>query len=648
MLHISLFSGIGGFDYASELVGWKNIVSCEINEFANRVLEFYWPEAYHHKDIHTLNYETINAELSKRYGKDWRNEDIVLTGGFPCFAAGTLVMTNAGLKPIEDIRVGDMILTKEGTYSKCNATMTKPDAPIWKIWVQGIPSLETTMEHPFWVRKKIHSEASNNDQIWGNPEWVEVKDIQPGDRVGFRVYSRNTESSPEAFWFIVGRYLALGHIDNKSVRISLPNGKDQKLIEAIETAGLPFIESHKSVLIKDKQLIKFLQTFGKNDDRIFNPLCHEQPDECKRALFLGWSDFDESDGQGSIRITTTNKLLAYGMAQIGRDAFKKPIQINQYIVNGKAFYPISLDKSNTESSYEDGFIWCNVNKVEQTNQAKQVYNIGVYESETYTANGITVHNCQPYSLAGKRLGKDDERHLFPEMLRVIREVRPKWIVGENVFGLVNWNNGLVFNEVQTDLENEGYEVQSYVLPAAGVGAPHKRDRIFIIAYSAEYGHKNGCTETGGKNGCSEPRGMQQFEGMGGERTAPDTENDRCGGGSDQECSNGERELLSREQSRSAVGGEIEGCGREWNATDIRSGDAEQRKPRFERQSWENFPTQSPICDRNDELSSRLVDITFSKWRQEAIKAMGNAVVPTLILQIFKAIQQYNDLEKENA
>lgn len=83
MLHISLFSGIGGFDLASEWMGWKNIASCEINDFGNKVLEYYWPEAYHHRDIHTFTYETINAELSKRFGSHWRNDDIILTGGFP-------------------------------------------------------------------------------------------------------------------------------------------------------------------------------------------------------------------------------------------------------------------------------------------------------------------------------------------------------------------------------------------------------------------------------------------------------------------------------------------------------------------------------------------------------------------------------------
>jgi DNA (cytosine-5)-methyltransferase 1 len=91
--------------------------------------------------------------------------------------------------------------------------------------------------------------------------------------------------------------------------------------------------------------------------------------------------------------------------------------------------------------------------------------------------------CQPYSTAGKRLGKEDERHLWPEMLRAIREIQPRWVVGENVLGLVNWSGGLVFHEVQADLEAAGYEVFPYVLPACAVNAPHRRDRVWFVAYS---------------------------------------------------------------------------------------------------------------------------------------------------------------------
>jgi site-specific DNA-cytosine methylase len=83
MHHISLFSGEGGFDLASEWMGWDNLSSCEINPFCNRILSYYWPDAYHHDDIKTLTYDKINEELTKRFGSHWRTDDIVLTGGFP-------------------------------------------------------------------------------------------------------------------------------------------------------------------------------------------------------------------------------------------------------------------------------------------------------------------------------------------------------------------------------------------------------------------------------------------------------------------------------------------------------------------------------------------------------------------------------------
>ena len=83
MIHIDLFSGIGGFAIAARWAGWRTLVTCEIDNFCRRVLQYHFPEAYHHDDIHTLTYKTIDIELSKRYGTLWRNEDIVLTGGFP-------------------------------------------------------------------------------------------------------------------------------------------------------------------------------------------------------------------------------------------------------------------------------------------------------------------------------------------------------------------------------------------------------------------------------------------------------------------------------------------------------------------------------------------------------------------------------------
>ena len=96
--------------------------------------------------------------------------------------------------------------------------------------------------------------------------------------------------------------------------------------------------------------------------------------------------------------------------------------------------------------------------------------------------------CQPFSAAGQRRGTEDDRHLWPEMHRVIREVRPRWVLAENVYGLTHWSDGLVLEQVLSDLEAEGYEtLPPLVLPAAGANAPHRRYRVWIVAHAKHGG-----------------------------------------------------------------------------------------------------------------------------------------------------------------
>lgn len=102
--------------------------------------------------------------------------------------------------------------------------------------------------------------------------------------------------------------------------------------------------------------------------------------------------------------------------------------------------------------------------------------------------------CQPFSLAGKRKGTADDRYLWPAMLGVIRTVRPRWVLGENVLGIVNWSQGMVFEQVCTDLEAAGYEVQAYLIPAAGVGAPHLRYRTWFVAHRGDAGPESSWDE----------------------------------------------------------------------------------------------------------------------------------------------------------
>jgi len=103
--------------------------------------------------------------------------------------------------------------------------------------------------------------------------------------------------------------------------------------------------------------------------------------------------------------------------------------------------------------------------------------------------------CQPFSVAGKQQGTSDSRHLWPEMFRIIQEFSPRWVIGENVKGLTNIQDGVVFETVCTDLEGEGYEVRTFNIPAAGVQAPHRRERIWIVAHAKCFNERKSIRES---------------------------------------------------------------------------------------------------------------------------------------------------------
>lgn len=272
--------------------------------------------------------------------------------------------------------------------------------------------------------------------------------------------------------------------------------------------------------------------------------------------------------------------------------------------------------------------------------------------------------CQPYSVAGKRKGKEDERHLWPEMLRAIREIQPSYVVGENVAGLISWNGGLVFHEVQTDLENEGYEVWPFILPACAVNAPHRRDRIWFVAYS-----EHNTKRQNGNSNKAQGRGNTTIQTQDeGRESSPIFDSGLCDlqGITTNSDSNGhelrgfrkdrseESQSISKQEKREWIWTNVGRTTKQTDAADTsierlqrgenigkfrESGEKRNEQPsRFFQSTWDEFPTQSPICSRNDGISEQLDGITFPKWRSESVKAYGNAIVPQVVLQIFKAIQ----------
>ena len=323
--------------------------------------------------------------------------------------------------------------------------------------------------------------------------------------------------------------------------------------------------------------------------------------------------------------------------------------------------------------------------------------------------------CQPFSVAGQRKGADDDRYLWPQVVRAIHEIRPAWVVGENVAGIltmvqpseeVEVGSGFtlfgetdrkrvllrqeyVIETVCRDFEREGYEVRPFVIPACAVGAPHRRDRVWIVARRTAPDSADTRSETlqcGREDGVyaagvtsypdlnrQRERTYQQITVAGCKGASYD-----CTGGEDgatphsneyrsaprKTCEGIERsrrgDVPQQGERRDTTQRSDELLGLSWDAThakcigwcegELHYGELAQLQQTECREiqslrtdcpqdRWRHFPTQPPVCTRDDGFPGRLAGITFPKWRSESIKALGNAWVPQVAYEIFKAIEE---------
>lgn len=307
--------------------------------------------------------------------------------------------------------------------------------------------------------------------------------------------------------------------------------------------------------------------------------------------------------------------------------------------------------------------------------------------------------CQPFSVAGKRNGAEDNRYLWGEMLRAIRQIHPTWVVGENVNGILSmvqpsketkmgrtdylFDENFIYRKEQKftieviceDLERAGYSVQPFVIPACAVGAPHRRDRVWIVAHRTDTGTED--LQQGGKNGVSQSfftantnnnrqrdrKDKQIFE-QRCNRTTNIGKGCKDATSSNTQCFGGHK-VDNKIQCEQSNGERIDGKGmfrtsfntngKGWNALrydDGYSEAAQQAESQFGRADcpqswWRNFPTQSPVCNRDDGLPFKVADLTlsFAKWRSKSIEALGNAWVPQVVFEIFKAIDFYDKNNK---
>ena len=244
------------------------------------------------------------------------------------------------------------------------------------------------------------------------------------------------------------------------------------------------------------------------------------------------------------------------------------------------------------------------------------------KGERYAADIITGgFPCQPFSVAGKRRGTDDDRYLWDETIRIIRECKPRWFIGENVEGIINIQDGLVLRQVQDDLEKEGFQVQCLVIPASGIGAWHQRKRVWILAYSKHNGsHRSKGNETIESSNQSKEwlfiRDDQDVSNTNTGFSVRENEEVQARGNT---INDGSKDVPNTNEQRTQV--QIKR-----KHTSIKMSGSSSQK------TW--WQTQSSLCRVPNGLSYEL-----DKDRTNRIKSLGNSIVPLIARELGLAIMK---------
>ena len=476
----------------------------------------------------------------------WADDEPAWSGSCPCFPAGTLILTQRGHLPIEDVVVGDLVLTHRARWRPVTHVGSE-SSELVMVRGQGHPGLICTPDHPF---------------LTGTEEWTAAKDLR-GRR--WRTVAYVPEDASALPWTETGRgvlldrgrWRASGWKDGKTVYLGRFSTRDEAvaarvaavsegridvrgadaadpwslgfarflgywvgdgwatkgrgvalcgghndselLAEIMTGAGLAFTASIERTGTRVRcgsiNLAEWLHTqFGATAvGKRIPAWMHAMPEDYRRKFLQGYWEADGHAEPKALRWTTVSRALALGVRillnQQGMGVsithFKpaRNTTIEGRTVNQREIYNATAYNKSRSFSFDEHHGIGFVRAVEPAGHGR-VYNIAVTEDESYCADGIVVHNCQPFSAAGTRAGFADERHLWPAFYHLIQQCKPAVVFGEQI---ASKDAEAWVDLVQVDLEAVGYSFGTIPFPAASVGAPHIRDRLYWVGDSISKG-----------------------------------------------------------------------------------------------------------------------------------------------------------------
>ena len=547
MKYASVCSGVEAATLAWKPLGWEPVWFSEIEPFPCAVLQYHYPDVPNLGDmtkIKVTNKEDgqlftsgCGADVFVRGGVD------LLVGGTPCFVSGSLVLTPGGYRAIESLNVGDEVVTHTGKVSKIIAVGSK-DASVGEVKILGRPPIVCTAEHPFYtigVGRDVRRGSDTFGQVIAKSNFEFTPIAESVGRYAGRVCAQHYDHSAPAGIYqttaedvveLAGWYVGDGYIrrwkgkNKKAVILSLVS-KDKLKQFSERFVGIVHFStgSDGKVTISNTRLAEWLiSEFGEHaiNKRIPYWL---YTSEFKAAFLHGYAATDGGYTHvNHLRFTTVSPSLAYGVADLYETAAicftKRPPThvICGRVVNQHDTYVVDKTLSTVNKSKKFGDRYATrILRWNDLGARRVVYNITVEGDHSYIVNGFAVHNCQSFSVSGKREGLKGASGLAKSFVELLGTVHPRWFLWENVPGCLSsrdQESGVYdFNFLLAAFAECGYSlcwriIDSQFTRVDGFprAVPQRRRRVFVVGYLGSWEYSAGVLlESGALLGNSPPR-----------------------------------------------------------------------------------------------------------------------------------------------
>ena len=525
---IDLFCGIGGFHQVMSSLGGKCVFASDMD-----------------KECQKTYYENYGiqpaGDITKVNEADIEPFD-VLCAGFPCLTADSLVCTDKGYKKIVDLVEGDSVLSHDGKFHSVEALMYQGVKPTYKIKTSGMLEVNATDNHKFYVRKKI---VNGNKRTYTEPEWKTVGEIMSdkdgtymfcspintieeipvwnGIKVWENQFNQKTvnelDMSDTTLWYLLGRFVGDGW-----VRKQWKTGDKRALYSGIvicctktETDALKTIIgdkysytiSHETTTDRfhftNTELGYFASQFGEGaNGKVIPGFVLNLPKEQLKEFIKGYEDSDGCVKDGIHMITSINQKLLYGISHCIEKVYNVPCKIRQThraskrlidgrMCNNRDCYRLEYRNYSSRSKHlvEKNCIWYPISSIIE-NGVQDVYDIQVEGTHTFVVNHSLTHNCQAFSIAGKRMGFADATRgtLFFDVVRIAKYHKPRYMLLENVKNLASHDNGNTWKVIYETLRSIGYNVlkDPVIFSPHFIGIPQLRERVFIMCIREDVGY----------------------------------------------------------------------------------------------------------------------------------------------------------------